>query len=165
MGRRQAETTAERRNSTRTTLQPDPRRGLPQDSRTAPRDDTPPCRRATRQALGISRQAYYIWYRRYLAEDIEDPRTRSKRPRTSPNATHAKVAGRIIRLRKATISARENRLIPGPPPRCQSAAPASSGSSNAWTRADFRPPSATSATTSGGSATRSSCPATACRSA
>ncbi|MER5619968.1 leucine zipper domain-containing protein [Streptosporangium sp. NPDC002544] len=29
---------------------------------------------------GISRQAYYIWYRRYQAEGVEGLRTRSKRP-------------------------------------------------------------------------------------
>jgi hypothetical protein len=32
----------------------------------------------------ISRQAYYIWYRRYQTEGIEGLRTRSKRPKTSP---------------------------------------------------------------------------------
>ncbi|MFI6505925.1 helix-turn-helix domain-containing protein [Nonomuraea typhae] len=47
--------------------------------------------------FGISRQAYYIWYRRYQAEGL---RTRSKRPKTSPNATHVEVAGKIIYLRQ-----------------------------------------------------------------
>ncbi len=49
---------------------------------------------------GISRQAYYIWYRRYQAEGIEGLRTRSKRPKTSPNATHAEVVQKIIHLRQ-----------------------------------------------------------------
>ncbi|MFC6087612.1 IS481 family transposase, partial [Sphaerisporangium aureirubrum] len=49
---------------------------------------------------GISRQAYYIWYRRYQAEGIEGLRTRSKRPHTSPNATHAEIVQKIIYLRQ-----------------------------------------------------------------
>ncbi|MGI5287689.1 helix-turn-helix domain-containing protein [Nonomuraea polychroma] len=39
--------------------------------------------------FGISRQAYYIWYRRYQAEGIDGLRTRSKRPspaRTPPTS-------------------------------------------------------------------------------
>ncbi|WP_433191187.1 helix-turn-helix domain-containing protein [Actinoallomurus sp. CA-150999] len=50
--------------------------------------------------FGISRQAYYIWYRRYQAEGVEGLRTRSKRPKTSPNATHVEVVGKIIYLRQ-----------------------------------------------------------------
>ncbi|WP_225080316.1 MULTISPECIES: helix-turn-helix domain-containing protein [unclassified Streptomyces] len=50
--------------------------------------------------FGISRQAYYTWYRRYQAEGIEGLRTRSKAPRPSPNATHAEVVGKIIYLRQ-----------------------------------------------------------------
>ena len=38
---------------------------------------------------GISRQAYYVWYRRYLAEGVDGLRTRSKRPKTCPHATRA----------------------------------------------------------------------------
>jgi transposase len=49
---------------------------------------------------GISRQAYYIWYRRYLAEGIGGLRTRSKRPKSSPNATHVEVVGKILHLRQ-----------------------------------------------------------------
>ncbi|WP_204342528.1 helix-turn-helix domain-containing protein [Micromonospora terminaliae] len=45
---------------------------------------------------GISRQAYYIWYRRYQAEGVDGLRSRSKRPKTSPNATRAEVVGKII---------------------------------------------------------------------
>ena len=37
--------------------------------------------------FGISRQAYYAWYRRYQAEGVEGLRARSKAPKTSPNAT------------------------------------------------------------------------------
>src|ERR1043165_1507772 len=41
--------------------------------------------------FGISRQAYYIWYRRYAAEGIDGLRTGSKRPKTCPHATRAEV--------------------------------------------------------------------------
>ncbi|MFB9831013.1 helix-turn-helix domain-containing protein [Actinoallomurus acaciae] len=50
--------------------------------------------------FGISRQAYYIWYRRYQAEGTEGLRTRSKRPKHSPNATHVEAVGKIIYLRQ-----------------------------------------------------------------
>jgi transposase InsO family protein len=49
---------------------------------------------------GISRQAYYIWYRRYQADGIDGLRTRSKRPKTSPNATHVEIVGKILHLRQ-----------------------------------------------------------------
>ncbi|WP_374991256.1 helix-turn-helix domain-containing protein [Streptomyces sp. LHD-70] len=50
--------------------------------------------------FGISRQAYYGWYRRYQAEGIDGLRTRSKAPKHSPNATHVEVVGKIIYLRQ-----------------------------------------------------------------
>ncbi|BCL30935.1 hypothetical protein GCM10017557_57940 [Streptomyces aurantiacus] len=50
--------------------------------------------------FGISRQAYYSWYRRYQAEGVEGLRTRSKAPKTCPNATHVEVVGKIIYLRQ-----------------------------------------------------------------
>ncbi|GAA1821453.1 IS481 family transposase [Planosporangium flavigriseum] len=49
---------------------------------------------------GISRQAYYIWYRRYLAEGVDGLRTRSKRPKTCPHATRAEVVEKILYLRQ-----------------------------------------------------------------
>jgi transposase InsO family protein len=49
---------------------------------------------------GISRQAYYLWYRRYLAEGVEGLRDRSKRPLASPTATRTDVIGKIIYLRQ-----------------------------------------------------------------
>jgi transposase-like protein len=55
--------------------------------------------------FGISRQAYYTWYRRYQAEGVEGLRTRSKAPKTSPNATHVEVVGKIIYLRQNYPSA------------------------------------------------------------
>ena len=33
---------------------------------------------------GISRQAYYTWYRRYQADGADGLRSRSKRPKTCP---------------------------------------------------------------------------------
>ncbi len=50
--------------------------------------------------FGISRQAYYQMYRRYQADGVEGLRTRSKKPHTSPNATHPEVVGKIIYLRQ-----------------------------------------------------------------
>jgi transposase-like protein len=49
---------------------------------------------------GISRQAYYIWYRRYAADGVDGLRTRSKRPKTIPNATHVDIVGKILHLRQ-----------------------------------------------------------------
>ncbi|WP_406478464.1 helix-turn-helix domain-containing protein [Streptomyces sp. NBC_01615] len=50
--------------------------------------------------IGISRQPYYTWYRRYQAEGAVGLRTRSKAPKKSPNATHVEVVGKIIYLRQ-----------------------------------------------------------------
>lgn len=48
----------------------------------------------------ISRQVYYTWLRRYEAQGVDGLRDRSKRPRTSPNATRAEVIDKIIHLRQ-----------------------------------------------------------------
>ncbi|MDX2938652.1 helix-turn-helix domain-containing protein [Streptomyces ipomoeae] len=48
--------------------------------------------------FGISRQAYYTWYRRYQSEGVEGLRTRSKAPKTSPNAAHVEVVGLVTPL-------------------------------------------------------------------
>lgn len=50
--------------------------------------------------FGISRPTYYTWLRRYETEGVDGLRDRSKRPRTSPNATRAEVVDKIIHLRK-----------------------------------------------------------------
>lgn len=50
--------------------------------------------------FGISRQLYYTWLRRYETEGVDGLRDRSKRPRTSPNATRAEVVEKIIHLRQ-----------------------------------------------------------------
>jgi len=55
---------------------------------------------ATCRYYGVSRQAYYGWLRRFEAEGVEGLRDRSKRPKTSPNATHVDVVGKIIHLRQ-----------------------------------------------------------------
>jgi transposase-like protein len=48
--------------------------------------------------FGITRQAYYLWLRRFQADGVEGLGTRSKRPKTSPNATHVEVVGKIGRV-------------------------------------------------------------------
>jgi hypothetical protein len=48
---------------------------------------------------GISRQAYYIRYRRYLAEGA-DGCGPGRTAKTSPNATHVDVVGKILHLRQ-----------------------------------------------------------------
>ena len=49
---------------------------------------------------GISRQAYYKWYRRFEAEGADGLRDRSKRPLNSPRATKTEVIGKILYLRQ-----------------------------------------------------------------
>jgi transposase-like protein len=43
----------------------------------------------TCRCFGITRQAFYIWLRRYEEQGFEGLRDRSRRPHTSPNATTA----------------------------------------------------------------------------
>ncbi|TWP43827.1 IS481 family transposase [Lentzea tibetensis] len=50
--------------------------------------------------LGVSRQAYYTWLRRYETEGVDGLCDRSRRPRTSPQATRAEVIDKIIHLRQ-----------------------------------------------------------------
>jgi transposase len=50
--------------------------------------------------FGISRQAYYVWYRRYQTDGVDGLRTRSKRPKICPHATHVDVVGKILHLRQ-----------------------------------------------------------------
>ncbi len=49
---------------------------------------------------GISRQAYYKWFRRYEAGGITALRDGSSRPHVSPRATSAEVVGKIVYLRQ-----------------------------------------------------------------
>ena len=49
---------------------------------------------------GISRLTYSGWLRRYETEGVDGMRDRSKRPRTSPNATPADVIEKIIHPRR-----------------------------------------------------------------
>jgi transposase len=51
--------------------------------------------------FGITRQAYYIWLRRYQEHGLEGLRDRSRRPHVSPNATRAEVVGKIVYLRQS----------------------------------------------------------------
>jgi transposase InsO family protein len=50
--------------------------------------------------FGISRTLFYTWLRRYEELGLEGLRPRSRRPRTSPNATGGEVVGRIVYLRR-----------------------------------------------------------------
>ena len=50
--------------------------------------------------FGITRQAFYIWLRRYEEHGLEGLRDRSRRPHTSPNATGPEVVGKIVYLRR-----------------------------------------------------------------
>ena len=49
---------------------------------------------------GISRQAYYNWYRRFLEYGEDGLLDRSRRPIHSPRATRQEVVGKIIYLRQ-----------------------------------------------------------------
>lgn len=49
---------------------------------------------------GISRQAYYNWYRRYLEFGEDGLKDRSRRPTHSPRATKSEVIAKIIYLRQ-----------------------------------------------------------------
>jgi transposase InsO family protein len=55
---------------------------------------------ATCRYYGISRQVFYTWQRRFDADGVDGLKPRSRRPKTSPNATHAEVVGKIIYLRQ-----------------------------------------------------------------
>jgi transposase len=109
--------------------------------------------------FGITRQAYYIWLRRYQEHGLEGLRDRSRRPHVSPNATRAEVVGKIIYLRQsyhfgphiiAMYLKRYHDIQISP--------------SGIWRilrrldRAGSPLPSATGVTSTGGSATRSHCP-------
>jgi transposase InsO family protein len=50
--------------------------------------------------FGITRQAFYIWLRRYEEHGLEGLRDRSRRPHTAPNATKPEVVGKIVYLRR-----------------------------------------------------------------
>ena len=49
---------------------------------------------------GITRQSFYVWKRRYDELGEEGLIDRSRRPKTSPRATHVDVVGKIIYLRR-----------------------------------------------------------------
>jgi transposase len=55
---------------------------------------------ATCRYYGISRTLFYTWLCRFDADGVEGLRPRSRRPLTSPNATHTDVVGRIVYLRQ-----------------------------------------------------------------
>ena len=47
---------------------------------------------------GISRQTFYIWYRRYEEKGLVGLRNRSHRPHVSPNATQPEIVEKVIYL-------------------------------------------------------------------
>src|SRR4051794_17216105 len=49
---------------------------------------------------GVSRQTFYVWRRRYLAEGLEGLEPRSRAPRTSPKRVGADVEDAVVALRK-----------------------------------------------------------------
>jgi transposase InsO family protein len=49
---------------------------------------------------GISRQNFYVWKRRYDELGPDGLKDRSRRPKTSPKATHVDVVGKILYLRQ-----------------------------------------------------------------
>ena len=49
---------------------------------------------------GITRQCYYVWFRRYEEFGVEGLRDRSSRPHLSPRTTREEVVGKIIYLRQ-----------------------------------------------------------------
>jgi hypothetical protein len=105
---------------------------------------------------------YYSWRRRYEELGIEGLRPRSRRPHTSPNATSGEVIGKIVHLRKtyhfgsAKISMHLKRY--------HDLELSTSGVWRILKRLEMGlaagPPSATAATSSIGSATRSLSPVT-----
>jgi hypothetical protein len=55
-------------------------------------------------SYGISRQVFYVWYRRYEAEGPAGLRDRSTRPAHFPHETPAEVVEKIIYLRQKTTA-------------------------------------------------------------
>ena len=54
------------------------------------------CRR-----YGISRKTGYYWIRRYKEEGLAGLEARSRRPKTSPQATDSEVVSKIVEMRRA----------------------------------------------------------------
>ena len=50
--------------------------------------------------LGITRQAFYKWLRRYEEQGLEGLRDRSRRPHVIPHATKPEVVSKIVYLRQ-----------------------------------------------------------------
>ena len=111
---------------------------------------------------GISRNAYYKWFRRYEEFGEEGLRERSKRPHHMPQATHTEVVGKILYLRQSYHFGPQK--ISMYLKRYHDIEISNSGVwRSAWGSTASRPPSATSLTSAAGSATRSLCRATASR--
>ena len=55
---------------------------------------------------GITRQAFYLWRRRYEAGGLEALRDRSRRPQSCPHETPPRSSGRSSTCGRTTTSAR-----------------------------------------------------------
>jgi transposase-like protein len=67
---------------------------------------------------GITRQAFYLWRRRYEAEGPAGLRDRSKRPQSCPHETPTEIVGKIIYLRQNYhFGAHQDRDVPEAVPR------------------------------------------------
>jgi transposase len=120
---------------------------------------------ATCRYYGISRNCYYIWLRRYQAEGVEGLRDRSSRPHHSPRVTDVEVVEKILLLRQRYHFGPEK--ISLYPQRYHDVDVSKSGVWRILKRLGLTGcphPSATSATTGGGSGMRSSGRATSSRS-
>lgn len=53
--------------------------------------------------LGVSRETFYVWKRRFAAEGLDGLVSRSRRPLSSPNKTPAQVEDLIVELRKRLV--------------------------------------------------------------
>jgi transposase len=118
---------------------------------------------ATCRYFGITRQAYYTWRRRYEEQGLNGLRERSRRPRSSPNATKADVVGKIVYLRQHYHFGPHK--IAMYLKRYHDVQISLSGIWRILKRLDMsRLPDATGVTSTDGSATRSRCPVTGSRS-
>jgi transposase InsO family protein len=52
---------------------------------------------------GVSRQTFYMWRRRYLADGLEGLEPRSRSPRTSPSRVGADIEDAVVALRKELV--------------------------------------------------------------
>ena len=79
---------------------------------------------------GISRQCYYVWFRRYEEFGVERLRDRSSRSHVSPKTTREEVVGKIIYLRQNYHLTAQDRDVSRAVPRDQGEPVGGSGGSS-----------------------------------